>query len=34
MYCNVVNGNIASENLQLKLGLVKADKASDWYSIY
>ena len=34
MYCNVVNGNIASENLQLKLGLVKADNASDWYSIY
>lgn len=34
VYCNVVNGNIASENLQLKLGLVKADKASDWYSLY
>ncbi len=34
MYCNVVNGNDASECLQQKLGLVKAGICSDWYSLY
>ncbi|MGN0906481.1 MAG: GNAT family N-acetyltransferase, partial [Bullifex sp.] len=34
MYCNVVDGNEASERLQRKLGLVKASICSDWYSLY
>lgn len=29
-YCNVVDGNEASLNLQKKLGLIKAEKVSNW----
>lgn len=30
-YCNVVNGNLASERLQTRLGLVKVSDSTDWF---